>query len=229
MAVTQVVVGGPNGLLAAESTGDTMNGPLTLANQTAAPAATTGTATLYASGGMPASVNPQGLACTIGGSQGGLLTAGLVTVANTASESLLYGLSLPSADPVAGSVYRLEMWGVFSSTGTPTIAFTSRLGGTGGTSLAALPAFTLAALTNAPWRVRAVLNYLSATTAQCLLETDLDSSTSTDVSGRFISTPAAAVTVSNSTAKVWQVDVTWGTAAAGNTISVLGAYSERVA
>jgi hypothetical protein len=229
MPITQIVTGGPGGLLAAETVGDTMQGPLTLANQGAAPAATAAAASLYASGGMPTSVNPQGLVSTIGGSQGGLLTAGLVTVANTAAESLVYGMSLPAADPTAGSVYRLEAWGVFSSTGTPTIAFTSRLGGTAGTSLAALPAFTLAALTSAPWRVRAVLNFLSATTAQCLLEVDLDSSASTDVSGRFISTPTAAVTVSVSTAKVWQVDVTWGTAATGNTISLLGAYSERVA
>lgn len=226
---SQIVTGGPNGLLAAETVGDTMQGPLTLTNQPATPAAPVGASTIYGSGGMPAFTNPQGLVGTIGGSQGGLQTAGLVTVANTASESLLYGLSLPANDPVAGSVYRMEIWGVFSSTGTPTIAFTSRLGGTAGTSLAALPAFTLAALTSAPWRVRAVLNYLSATTAQCLLETDLDSSAASDVSGRFISTPTAAVTVSNSAAKVWQVDVTWGTAASGNTLSVLGAYSERVA
>ena len=226
---TQLVIGGPNGPMAAETAGDTMQGPLTLTNQASAPTAATGGAVVTSVAGMPTFVNPQGLTGTIGGSQGGLLTAGLVTVANTASESLLYGLSLPASDPVAGSVYRMEMWGVFSSTGTPTIAFTSRLGGTAGTSLAALPAFTLAALTNAPWKVKAVLNYLSATTAQCLLEVDLDSSAASDVAGRFISTPTAAVTVSNSTAKVWQVDVTWGTAAAGNTLSVLGAYSMRVA
>lgn len=226
---TQLVIGGPNGPMAAETTGDTMNGPLTLLNQAAAPAATAGAATVTSVGGMPTSTNSQGLVSTIGGSQGGLLTAGLVTVANTVTESLLYGLSIPASDPVAGSVYRLEAWGVFSSTSTPTIAFTSRLGGTAGTSLAALPAFTLAALTNAPWKVRAVLNYLSATTAQCLLEVDLDSSAASDVAGRFISTPTAAVTVSNSTAKVWQVDVTWGTAASGNTISLLGAVSERIA
>lgn len=229
MPYTQLVTGGPNGLFAAETVGDTMNGPLTLSNQVAAPAATAAAASVYAAGGMATSINPQGLVSTLVGSQGGLLTAGLVTVANTVSESLVYGLSLPAADPVAGSVYRMEAWGVFSSTSTPTIAFTSRLGGTSGTSLAALPAFTLAALASAPWRVRAVLNFLSATTAQCLLEVDLDSSASTDVSGRFISTPTAAVTVAVSTAKVWQLDVTWGTAAAGNTLSLLGAISERVA
>jgi hypothetical protein len=226
---TQLVIGGPNGPMAAETTGDTMNGPLTFANQASAPTATAGAATVTSVGGMPTSTNSQGLVSTIGGSQGGLLTAGLVTVANTATESLLYGMPLPAADAVAGAVYRMELWGVFSSTSTPTIAFTSRLGGTSGTSLAALPAFTLAALTSAPWRVRAVLNMLSATTAQCLLEVDLDSSAASDVSGRFISTPTAAVTVAVSTAKVWQVDVTWGTAATGNTISMLGAYSERVA
>lgn len=224
-----LVTGGQEGPIATESTGFTIQGPLTLSNQPAAVAATAATATLYSTNGMPTSVNPQGLVSTLVGSQGGLLTAGLVTVANTATESLLYGLSIPASDPVAGAVYRLEAWGVFSATSTPTIAFTARLGGTTGTSLAALPAFTLAALTSAPWRVRAVLNYLSATTAQCLLEVDLDSSTSSDVSGRFISTPTAAVTVSNATAKVFQVDVTWGTAATGNTLSLLGAISERVA
>jgi hypothetical protein len=228
MPYTQLVTGGPNGLLAAETVGDTMNGPLTLSNQAVAPAAASGAAVLSSVGGMPTSVNPQGLVSTLVGSQPGLVTAGLVTVANTAAESLVYGMSIPAADPVAGSVYRLEAWGVFSCVSTPTIAFTSRLGGTAGTSLAALPAFTLAALTSAPWKVRAVLNFLSATTAQCLLEVDLDSSSSSDVSGRFISTPTAAVTVAVSAAKVWQIDVTWGTAATGNTLSLLGATAERV-
>lgn len=226
---TQIVTGGPNGPLAAETTGDTMQGPLTMSNQATAPVATAGTAVVYAQNGLLTYINPQGLTSTLVGSQGGLATAGLVTVANTAAESLLYGMSLPANDAVAGAVYRLKLWGVFSSTGTPTIAFTARLGGTAGTSLAAVPAFTLAALTNAPFEIECVLNFLSTTTAQCLLEVDLDSSTASDVAGRFIATPTSATTVAISTTKVFQVDVTWGTAAAGDTLSLLGAYAERVA
>lgn len=226
---TQIVTGGPNGPLAAETTGNTMNGPLILSNQASTPATPSASAAVYAQNGLLTYINPQGLVSTIVGSQGGLATAGLVTVANVATETLVYGMSLPANDAVAGAVYRLKMWGVFSSTSTPTIAFTARLGGTAGTSLAAMPAFTLAALTSAPWEIEAVLNFLSPTTAQCLLEVDLDSSAASDVAGRFIATPTAATTVSISTTKVFQVDVTWGTAAAGNSLSMLGAYSERVA
>ena len=39
---TQLVTGGPNGPLAAETTGDSMNGPLTLSNQSSPPAAAGG-------------------------------------------------------------------------------------------------------------------------------------------------------------------------------------------
>lgn len=223
------MTGGTNGILSAETSGDTFNGPVTLNNQLSQPATPTAGAVLYATGGLMAYVNPQGLVNTLVGSQGGLTST--TTVANTATETLLQGLSLPANDAVAGAVYRLRGWGVYSWTSTPTIQFTARLGGAAGTLLAQMPAFTLGtAQTNAPFEYEVIANFLSATTAQTLLSMSLTSATASDAaSPPFVATPTAAVTVSLSTAKVLQLDVTWGTAAAGNTITLLGGYTERVA
>jgi hypothetical protein len=226
---TMIVTGGTNGILAAETVGDTMQGPLTLTNQTAQPATPTGAAVLYASGGVMTYVNPQGLVNTIVGSQGGLTTT--TTVANTATETLLQGLSLPANDAVASAVYRLRGWGVYSWTSTPTIQFTARLGGVAGTLLAQIPAFTLGtAQTSAPFEFEVVANFLSATTVQTLLSVSLTSATTSDAaSPPFVATPTSATTISLSSTKVLQLDVTWGTAAAGNTISLLGGWTERIA
>lgn len=226
---TTIVTGGPNGILSAETSGDTFNGPVTLNNQTIPPLGATGAAVVYAANGVMTYVNPQGLVNTIVGSQGGLTAP--VTVANTASESLLQGFSLPANDAVAGAVYRLRGWGTVSWTGTPTIQFTARLGGTAGTLLAQMPAFTLGtAQTNAPFEFEVIANFLSATTMQTLLSLSLVSATASDAaSPPFIATPTSATTVSLSSTKVLQLDVTWGTAAAGNTISLLGGFTERVA
>jgi hypothetical protein len=226
---TMIVTGGTNGILAAETAGDTMQGPLTLTNQATAPATPVGGAAVYASGGVLTYVNPQGLVNTIVGSQGGLTTTTIV--ANTATETLLQGLSLPANDAVPSAVYRLRGWGVYSWVSTPTIQFTARLGGVAGTLLAQIPAFTLGtAQTNAPFEFEVVANFLSATTVQTLLSVSLTSATASDAaSPPFVATPTSATTISLSTAKVLQLDVTWGTAASGNTISLLGGFTERVA
>lgn len=224
-----LVTGGNNGPIAAETVGAAVQGPITFDNQSSTPAAPTGGASVYASGGVLTYVNPQGLVNTIVGSQGGLTTT--TVVANTATETLLQGLSLPANDAVATAVYRLRGWGVYSWTGTPTIQFTARLGGVAGTLLAQIPAFTLGtAQTNAPFEFEVLANFLSATTVQTLLSVSLTSATASDAaSPPFVATPTSATTISLSTAKVLQLDVTWGTAASGNTISLLGGFTERVA
>ena len=208
--------------------GSSMAGPLTLANQGAAPPASASGPVLYSTGGVLTYVNTQGLVQTLVGSQGGFTAAG-TAIANTAAETAIQAMSLPANDAVAGAVYRRVAWGVYSWTATPTMTFTSRLGGTAGTSLAATPAITLGtAQTNAIWKYETFLNFLSPTSVQCLIELDLGTSTSTDAASPYLATPTAAVTVSVTTAKTWVADLTWGTAAAGNTLQALGGYTERV-
>lgn len=227
---TQLVTGGPNGVLAAETVGDSMNGPLSLLNQTAAPAAVAGAPQLYGLAGQPAWVNPQGLTGSIPGCQGGLLAAGITTVANLSAETVLQTMSLPAADPVAGTVYQMVGWGTYSDTVTPTLAWGSRWGGVAGTSLSTIAATTLGSgVATVAFKVECLLNFLSATTAQVHMAVDLGTSTSTNATTRLTSSPSAAVTVAASTAKTWVTTVTFSAASASNTISLLGAYSVRLA
>lgn len=226
------IVAGPNGVLSAESSSnpELLNAPLELVNQAAAPAAIASTSQLYGLGGQPQWENPQGLTGSLVGCQGGLATAGIVTVANTTSETVLQTLSLPAADAVAGSIYRMTGWGTYSDTGTPTLAWGARLGGVSGTSLATIAATTLGSgVSTVAFRAEVLLNFLSATTAQPLIVIDLGTSTSTNATTRLTSTPSAAVTVSLATAKTLVLTVTFSAASASNTISLLGAMTERLA
>lgn len=227
-----LVTGGSNGPLAAESAAspETLNAPLTFANQTATPATPTAGPVLYGTGGVLTYVNTQGLVNTMVGSQGGLQTAGITTVNTTASETVLESMSLPANDAIPGAVYKMVGWGTYGDTGTPTLAFGSRLGGVGGTSLGTIAATTLGSgVTGQAWKAELLLNFLSATTAQVYMEVLLGTSTSTNATTLLTSTPASAVTVSLSATKAWVLTVTFSASSASNTISLLGGWSERIA
>ena len=229
MAQTAIVTGGTNGILQAESLAspETLNGPLQLANQSTTPAAVAGDALLYASGGQPFWENPQGLTGSLAGCQGGLQTAG-TAITTTTAETVLMTMSLPASDAAAGSVYEQTGFGVFSSTGSPgSTVFTSRLGGVTGTSLAATANITLGtSLTTAQWRIKATLNFLTATTAECVVDVLLNSAAAGAASAYLVAA-TSATTVSLSTAKTWVVTITPG--ASGNSITLLGGYSVRLA
>lgn len=64
------------------------------------------------------------------------------TVSNTTSETALQTFNIPASDAVVGAVYRIRAFGTCVVTGTPTMTFRWRLGGTGGTALIALSAIT---------------------------------------------------------------------------------------
>jgi hypothetical protein len=224
---TQIVTGGPNGLLAAETVGDAMNGPLTLENQSVAPATPVGGAVAYAVGGVLTYINPQGLVNTIVGSQGGLTAAG-TAITTTTSETVLQSMSLPANDAIAGAVYKMAGWGVFSSTASPgSTVFTSRLGGVTGTSLVAMAGITLgASLTAAQFKYEALLNFISPTTVECVVEMTINSAAG-GAASVYLASSTSAVTVSLSTAKAWVLDITPG--ASGNSLQLLAGWSERIA
>jgi hypothetical protein len=198
---------------------------ITLTNQGTAPGTPSGGDVLYAtSAGVLTYKNPQGLVSTLVGSQGGLTAT--TTVATTTAATALQSLAIPAADAIAGAVYRLVGWGVYSDTGTPTLAFTSTFGATG---IAAVPAVTLGSgVSNVPFRYEATLDFYTTTTAMGSIQLSLGTSASTNAASLFVSTPTAAVTV-GVTAQAFAVNVTWSASSASNTISLLGGYSERVA
>jgi hypothetical protein len=224
---TQLVTGGPNGPLSAETTGDTMNGPLTLSNQSSPPAAAAGSTVLYSTGGVFTYVNPQGLVNTIVGSQGGQTASGSAITATT-SETVLQSMALPANDAIAGAVYRMVGWGVFTSTASPgSTVFTSRLGGVTGTSLVATAAITLGtSLTAAQFKHETLINFISPTTVECLMEVTVNSAAG-GAASVYLASSTAPVTVSLSAAKAWVLDITPG--ASGNSLQLLAGWSERVA
>lgn len=224
---TTIVTGGTNGPLAAETSGFAVQGPLTLNNQTSQPAAPVGAAELYATGGVLTYVNPQGLVNTIVGSQGGQTAAG-TAITGTTAETVLQSMSLPANDAIAGAVYKMAGWGVFTSTGTPgNTVFTSRLGGVAGTSLVATANIVLGtSLTAAQWRHETLLNFLSPTTVVCVTEL-LINSAAAGAASAYLAASASAVTVSLTSTKNWVLDITPG--ASGNSIQLLGGWTERVA
>jgi hypothetical protein len=137
-------------------------------------------------------------------------------------------MSLPANDAIAGAVYKMFGWGVFTSTGTPgNTVFTSRLGGVAGTSLVASANIALtASLTNAQFKHETLINFLSPTTVSCETEITINSAVA-GAASVYLASSTAAVTVSLTTTKAWVLDITPG--ATGNSIQLLGGWSERVA
>ncbi|MGA5820814.1 hypothetical protein ACPC54_23475 [Kitasatospora sp. NPDC094028] len=222
-----VVTGGNNGPMAAETSGSTLQGPLTFNNQANAPATPGGGAVMYATNGVLTYTNPQGLVNTIVGSQGGQTAAG-PAITGTTAETVLQSMSLPANDAIAGAVYKMVGWGVLSTTASPgNTVFTGRLGGVAGTSLVATASLALtASLTNAQFKHETLINFLTPTSVMCMTEL-LINSTAAGLAPEYLAASTAAVPVSLTSTKAWVLDVTPG--AAGNSIQLLGGWTERVA
>lgn len=151
-------------------------------------------------------------------------------VANTVTETAIQTYQLDANEVQAGSVYKLTGSGVFSATGTPTLQFTGRLGGTAGTSLVTFDtAPTMPALSNASFDYELTVNFQSATKAVAKLKVTADSSITTDAGSVYLKVTSAQVTVDTTTSKTLGLDVTWSVAAAGNTITVVQSSAERAA
>jgi len=153
---------------------------------------------------------------------------GSTTISNTAALSTLETVTVPGNDPQTGSVYRVVGYGVYSTTGTPTMTFALYWGGTGGTLIASIPAITAGTLTSAPFYYDAVVNFRSTTVVTAVIRLNLDTSTSTDATSTFVGTPGVGTTVSSSSNSALSVGFTWGTASASNTISCQGGYLEKI-
>jgi hypothetical protein len=204
-------------------------GVLGLTNATTAPSTNpSGGLIVYGTSGLVTTRNPQGLVQT----HSGLVQAqtSTVTVANTAAATALTSFTVPANDPIAGAVYFLEGYGVYSTTGTPTIQFILYWGGTGGTVLATIPAITTTNNSaNAPFRYNAQLTFRSTTTVVGELVLRLVTATASDITSSYLNVPTAATTVTTSGTSALVVGVTWGTANASNTISLLGGQVSRLA
>lgn len=204
------------------------NGGSTLPTLSSTPSTPVGSSVLYSTnGGVLAAISPTGQVTTIGGVTQAQSTT--VTVANTAAVTALQSYTVPAGDPVAGAIYNLYGYGIYSDTGTPTLAFTAYWGGVAGTSLTT---FTSAALgsgvTNVPFVYEVAINFRTATSAVANINMNLGT-TAAGASSNYVITSTAPVTVTSNVASAMTVGVTWSAASASNTISLLGGWVERIA
>lgn len=219
----------PTGNLQLLDDGSGTFGVLTLGNTQAPPNPVAGMA-LYSKAGILNIKNPQGNAQFVGGSMN-QVGASPVTVANTAAETILQQVSMPASDAIAGAVYRMWGFGVYSDTLTPTLAWGLRWGGVGGTSLATIPATTLGSgVSNLAWYYELVLSFVTPTTVNAVFDLDIGTSNATGAVTPLLSVNGASpVTIVTNITQVWCSTVTWSAASASNTITLTGGYTERVA
>lgn len=214
---------------ASTALGDNGVGELQLANATTVPTTVpTGGLDLYSTAGVFKTQNPQGLFQTVGGLVQSQTST--VTVANTTSATALTSFTVPANDAVAGAVYTVTGYGVYSTTLAPTIQFILYWGGTGGTALATLPAVTLpTTITNSVFSYSAELVFRSTTSVTAVLALNIDTSITTDQVSAYQAAPSTATTVTTTGSNALTVGVTWSAASASNTISLLGGSVQRLA
>jgi hypothetical protein len=151
------------------------------------------------------------------------------TVANTTTLSTLQSANVPANDPQTASVYTVQGHGVFSTTGTPTLAFGLYWGGTAGTLLAQIPAITTpSGASNFAFSYEAIVTFRTGTTCVAVLKLFLDTSGTTDAASTYVVSPSTASTVTTSSTQALAVGVTWGTASASNTVTIEGGYTEKI-
>src|SRR5262245_55298742 len=140
--------------------------------------------------------------------------------------------TLPAKFLQAGSVLRFTAFGVFSTTGTPTLLLGVYYGGVAGTALATTGAITTGSgVTNVPWRLEltsTVRTTGSSGTAMsqgfCLFGTSVSASSFLPVPN----TALATVTVDTTAAKVLSIGAQWSAASASNTVTLHNFFIESL-
>lgn len=155
------------------------------------------------------------------------------TLANSTTQTAIATYTIPANDAVAGAVYRIKAWGTLGVTGTPTITFVCKLGGSGGATMVTFPAVTVrSGATDGYWELEF---YLACATAGAsgtwapmarYTHNFLTSVTTYTPVGPITAAPVTRdTTVSNDMV----LCATWSAASASNTITCRGFTGERVA
>src|SRR6266568_2216168 len=192
---------------------------------------------------------------TLGGAGGGSLIAGLltasggalvlgaakirtqlsapVTVANSIAETAVATLTIPANDMVTNALYRISAWGLASVTGTPTLAYRTRIGGVAGTAMAGKTVTASANVTSHDWRVDSYLACIS-TGAFGSVRGFMHLDDALSVAGGAPFTPVSAVdgtvsvTVDTTVSQDFIVSLQWSAASAANTATCYYAECVRV-
>lgn len=202
---------------AAPSFGSGTGGILGLTNATAAPSASSisGGLALFSQSGLLKYMNANGLVQIITGSQ----ASGTVTLANSASETAIATITVPANDPITGATYFIQGFGIVSTTGTPTLTWKTRWGGTAGTSLATTTGITQGSgVTTLPFFFQVLVFFTDST--HCIASQNLGYFTAAGTVPTINyqqGTSTSAVTTNANEALIFSA--TWGTANASNTLT----------
>lgn len=213
-------------------------GVLGLINATTAPTADpSGGVIAYSSSGQLTTRNATSLVQRINGSIG--LSPASFTLSTFTTETVVASITLPANEPIVGATYRIRVWGVASTTGTPQYQFRNRVNwvnsGSPGTQAATTGALTTASgIANRPWMIDAHLVCLTAgATGSFFTQLNYHGCLTT---GAPPTTPeirfdgaAAASSIDTTTATTWALTVSCNTSSASNSVVVRGSMCERVA
>lgn len=141
-------------------------------------------------------------------------------------------LVLPANYMYGGQRFRIEAYGIHSTTGTPTLLLGAYYGGVAGTLLAATAAnATASGAASYPWQLR--LNIRVATigssgTVWCSGWAKVGSSLTALTEYALPSSQTQPITINTTTANALTIGAQWGTSSASNTITCEDAYIEAL-
>jgi len=157
------------------------------------------------------------------------LTAHGTAVSNATTNTAL--ITVPAAtiqsNAVAGSVFKLRAQLIISAPASAgaTLAFNGYSGGSSGTALATMTAFTpTASLSSALADVEMWVNFYSTTTAQCSVVARISSSTSTAAAAVYLAGSNSATPVTVTVNSSLTLNAVMGSAVSGSTYEAIAAY-----
>jgi hypothetical protein len=136
------------------------------------------------------------------------------------------------ANGVAGSVFYLKATGILTmpASGMPTLAFNCYSGGSGGTALATMTAFTpTASLAAALFDVEAFITFYSATTAQALVNASVSSSASTAAANTYLAGNNSATAVTVTAGQTLSLNAVMGSAVSASSFQCVAGFYAQVA
>ena len=154
-----------------------------------------------------------------------------VAISDSATNTALVS-SPVLVSPAAGTVWQLEAWGIYSTPGSgpATMSWICYNGGSSGTALATIPAITPStSLTSCLWRATAIVDFYSATAAQCELAVLLGTSASTDAASAYLASPTSTTGTAITTDNALSLNFVFGSAVVGSTLTALGGFAKQIA
>ena len=211
------VVAGAQIGAASPSFGAGTGGILGITNATGAPSAgsISGGLAVFAQSGLLKYMNANGLSQIITGAQ----AAGTVTYANSVAETALATLTVPANDPITGATYYIQGFGVLSTTGTPTVTWKTRWGGTSGTSLNTTAAITQGSgVSTLPFYFQITLMFMTSTTAIASQNLGYFTAAGTVPTINY-QQGTALTTLTTNASEAFVFTGTWSAASASNTLT----------